>query len=362
MFFYFLLNTLVIAIGTLIPKKAKIRVISNTTVVVPVQSILLFILLLIFLGLRGEFTEDHKNYSAFFRNVCTSVSFKEIFTRTFTMENGFVLLNKLISYLSHSELFFHLVLSFCILCFFFHVFATKSRILWLTVLLFVNLGDYFGAMNLTRQVFAASLLFCGCNLIIERKWWKYFALILLATSIHTTSLVMIPACFLLVQKRNIIWNSIYFSAILILLFLLGPLVNFVGTIIPKYQNYHYGMGAGSINAIWAILAIYLFAIISIRFFIVDYESDDIFNIVLLNGTFLCLVFLILGIKIYMFTRFAYFFRPFACLLIPNLLSQFKDKNTKTLFIVIIAVFCVLYTHISLSGTGYDPYYFYSSGK
>lgn len=362
MIYYLIINLLIIVVGLFVPERINIRSSSTHPVKeIPLKCILLFGVLFVFLGFRGNFTTDYDNYSAYFVRIYENISFRDIFSHSFEMEFGFILISKLIGCFTHSILVYHAILSFGLLLLFFRIYKKHSALLWLSLLLFVNLGDYFGAMNLFRQVLAAAIIFSGFEFIVQKKYLSFLWLVIIAMTIHTTALVMLICYFILTSKRTAFWNIGFGIAGIFVWIFLPSIVNLIGSIFSKYADYHYGMGQGSVNAVVAILVIYIFAEISINFFLTDYQRNEPLNLVLLNGTFLCLMFLILGVRIYMLTRIAYFFRPFVCLLVPNILSYYSDKRIRNVFIVVIAVFCILYTQLTLSGTGYDPYYFYSGG-
>ena len=81
------------------------------------------------------------------------------------------------------------------------------------------------------------------------------------------------------------------------------------------------------------------------------------NNVLVNGLILYSIFIILGTQVQMKARMAYFFQPYLCLLIPNYIDSYKNTKAKTVLILLVSVLSILYPLITLSGTGYDPYYF-----
>lgn len=361
MYVYLLINFLIIIIGLSCPKQVTFAMGSNEkrSVRVPLQAVLLFTVLFMFMGFRGDFTSDYNSYSMFFERLHTSVSFRDLFTKTFTMEKGFVALSKTISVFTSSKLCYHLIVSFLLLLLYFRIFYKHSEMFWLSILLFVNLGDYYGSMNLVRQSLSAAIMFNGFTLLENKKIIKYSLLVVLAASIHTSALVMTIAYFVLRIDTNKVSRKIYIFASAVAIFiLLNYVVNAIKILFPKYQNYHYGMGNGSFNAVVAPLAVYIFLLISLKFFTSDYDHRSVKNIILLNGTLLSVICLAWGTKVYMFTRMVYFFRPYMCLAAPNVLNCYSDKKTKNTVIVIICVIAIAYTQVSLSGTGYDPYYFY----
>lgn len=361
MYIYLLINLLVIAIGSSCPKQVTFAIGSHdkSGVRVPLQAVLLFAVLFVFMGFRGDFTSDYNSYSLFFERLHTSVSFRDALTKAFTMEKGFVVVSKVISVFTSSQLCYHLIVSFILLLLYFRVFYKYSEMFWLSILLFVNLGDYYGSMNLVRQSLAAAIMFNGFTLIENKNIIKYCLLVIIAASIHTSALIMVIAYFVLKIDTSKASRKVYIFASAIAVFaLLNYVVIAIKILFPKYQNYHYGMGSGSFNAVVAPLAVYVFLLISLKLFTVNYDQRSLKNVILLNGTMLSVICLIWGTKVYMFTRLAYFFRPYMCLAVPGVLKCYPDEKVKRTVIAAICVIAIAYTQVSLSGTGYDPYYFY----
>lgn len=347
---YYIINLSILFIGFLYA--GRIKSLNKFLIVC------LFGLLFFFMAFRGNFTADYDNYYTYFLRVANNYSIIDIlsFKHRFVMEHGFVLLGKIISYISTSKIFYHSVISAILLLLYFKGFK-ESKNIWLAIFVFVNLGDYFGAMNLFRQALCAAVIFAGYKLLIEKKYIKFILVICVAATIHTTALILIP--LLLVWKTPIKRNKIIaFSCITVGAWIILPyFIQLVMYLFPAYQNYSYGMGGGSIYACFAMIAILLFVLYSIKFEIQDFDYNSTENIILFNSLLLALMFLILGVRVYMCTRIVYFFRPFVCVLVANILSQYKNAKHRAIFTVAICILATVYTIATLYDTGYNPYYF-----
>lgn len=92
-----------------------------------------------------------------------------------------------------------------------------SPIFVVSMLLYIFMGEWQGSFNGIRQYLASAILFSGHRYIIERKIWKYTAIVLLASLFHTTAMVMFVQYFILSRKLDlklIVFMTI--SAILLL--------------------------------------------------------------------------------------------------------------------------------------------------
>lgn len=75
----------------------------------------------------------------------------------------------------------------------------------LSVYLFIASGCHIGwMMNGLRQFLAVSIIFAATSLLIERKYIKLIIIILIASTIHSSALIMIPVIFIVHGKA---WNK-----------------------------------------------------------------------------------------------------------------------------------------------------------
>ena len=169
---------------------------------------------------------------------------------------------------------------------------------------------------------------------------------------------MIPLAFVLTAKISIKKFIVYCSLTTICVFFLSEIIDVLTNMLSVYENYSYGMLSGSVNAIVSLVGICIFVFYSLKFEVENFDINSLENRILINGTFLCLIFLILGIRIYMMTRFSFFFRPFACVLVANIIAHYKNKKNKLIVTIVILIIATLYTVVALYGTAFVPYYFF----
>jgi len=63
----------------------------------------------------------------------------------------------------------------------------------------INIMDYI-MFNLSRQIFAVSIMFLGSKYLFERNFKYYFLFVIIAMCFHTTAIIMLPMYFLLNMK------------------------------------------------------------------------------------------------------------------------------------------------------------------
>lgn len=320
-----------------------------------------FIILCFFSSFRGDFTEDYTNYINFFLK-SLNWPFVNIlnFNISFEMERGFVLLGRLIGTISNSPVFYVFCIS-AITIFLYLKFIDKwSQLQWVTILLFVSIGDYYASYNLMRQILASALFLMAVDFLKDKKYIKYIVFVLFLSLIHVSAIAMIPVGFLLVKKINFKQYMMIFVVTIILMKYLPNIISIVQIIIPRFNNYKFGMTAGSINSVIPTLGIILFAFVCLYLDkgSFDFDVDLPINRICLNATMFSAVLLLLGAtQIYMVVRLAYFLKPFSWILTANLLASCKNKSKRTIYIMLLCILSLAFVYITMVNTGYNPYYF-----
>lgn len=321
--------------------------------------VLSLVILVFFAGLRGAFTADYQSYADYFAKISENVNLSTILNPSsgFRMEKGFVLLCKLISYLSSSQVAFFTIVSVLTLVPYFLGFKKLSAMPVLTVLLFVGVGDYYATYNLMRQTLAAAIAFWGLSFWIDKKRVRFFLCLAVAVTLHRTALILLPLVFLLnlkICRRNVL---LICAAGLGIYILLPNIVELAQSLLRAYNGYSYGMGEGTINAVIPQLGMLAFVAVSVLLGNCDFDIHERKNRILLNAAIFSTVMMFLGMRIYIVTRFAYYLKPAFWVLIPNVIASYKKEWDRRAALVLICVLSIAFTWITLSGTGYEPYYF-----
>lgn len=315
------------------------------------------LILIFFAGFRGDFTEDYNSYSQFFEVINNEYSFKEIWTGNFYNEKGFIFLVKILGSIFNQPVFFMFFMSTVTIICFVREFQNSSKMFWLTILMFVSLGLYYDSFNISRQIMSSGIVFMGSKYLYDKKYWRYIVFVLFASLFHRTALFVIPFSFVLslkVNKRNL---SILAIIGIVAVVLLPRIVDIVQQNFGFYTGFTYGMGGGSWKALLLPLCLLLFCGYSFLLGKTELDINAKGNNVLINATVLYFLFILLGTQIQMVARLASFFQPYVYILVPNILYEYQNPKEEAVFLVYVTVLSILYPLITLSGTGYDPYYF-----
>lgn len=318
-----------------------------------------YLTLVYFSAFRGDFATDYKAYIYFF-NHFKEFGIWEVLKQKSWQEMGYTWLNSIIGVISKKEIAIMIATSTITLLLFYIVFFKESYMLWLTIILFISIGEYYPSFNMVRQTIAIGITFSGTTFLYKNSKIKYLIIITLAATIHNSALIMLPFIFILGKLK--MTKKLYillFFAFAFILFYLDPILNFISNYI--YKEYiiekAYGMSPISINKIIVQVGLSVFALLLVK----KEMLEDVKCRIWVNAVVAYLLFALLALKVKNFDRLAQYFLPYLFLLIPYIIYK-MEKAKKMLIVFSLFLVSTLYIYISFSGSGYDPYYFYWSNK
>lgn len=130
-----------------------------------------------------------------------------------------------------------------ILCYKTIVFYSNGNQSFLTLLMFMLMYTYCYMFNTFRYYFAIMIVVYSTTMLLDKKFIKFFILVLLATSIHATcvvSLLFLPV-WLIVKKPN--REFLYVLSVVIFVFLalfINPLFSVFVKVFAGYDIYYSG--------------------------------------------------------------------------------------------------------------------------
>lgn len=87
-----------------------------------------------------------------------------------------------------------------------------SRMIELSLYVYIASGMYLVSMNGVRQYLTAAIIFTATKYILDGNWKKYFLIVLFASTFHQSALVLIPIYFVVRRKA---WSTITFILLLL---------------------------------------------------------------------------------------------------------------------------------------------------
>lgn len=154
-------------------------------------------------------------------------------------ERGFSILIWILGHINNNPQFIVFITSGINIVLIITVLRKYSDNFTLSTYLYITTMVYYSAFNGIRQWIASAILFCGIKYLIEKDFKKYIMVILLASTIHISSLIMIVVYFIAQFKpfeKKMFAVLVLF--IILAIFLVPFLSNFTGMVEgTRYKEY-----------------------------------------------------------------------------------------------------------------------------
>ncbi|WP_018930678.1 EpsG family protein [Gracilibacillus lacisalsi] len=242
-----------------------------------------------------------------------------------------------------------------------------SKNYFISYLLFIGLGFFNFSFTGIRQTIAIILVLFSFKYILDKKFMKFFIIILIAATFHYAAIIFLPIYYI----AQIRWNYQYILYLIgsyILLFLLRAPIGELLTLLfyeenslDRYTSSDNIGGLAILILIVIILGIYVYSPIK-------YNSRE--NTILANIMVIAFFIQSLSSFSYLFTRLNMFFFIFIILYIPHIINNLDKlpvkltiKETKVIkllitMIIILAVSYYYINNLESDGNGIVPYYFF----
>jgi len=283
-------------------------------------------------------------------------------------EIGFTLFTKLFTVFWDSTIPYFAAISLFSLLPVFCIVKRKSKMPFVSLILFVVIGFYFSAFNTLRSCFVAGLSCLLFDDLLNGKTIKYFLKVAILMCFHTMAFVLFPVYFVLRMKifrTWKIWAAVLGTGVVMIclpvIFKLFDALLFGGFYSDVYVgNVLEGAAFGT-----AVLAIAIFFAL---LWGQRYVCDGLEERIILNGTLLwcCLAFFKLSIGI--LSRFQDLMSVYPVLCMPlivhgmvygkdgNRISERTGQITKLGLATILGTVAVVWLWFILRESPYNPYY------
>lgn len=158
---------------------------------------LAMILLVLFIGLRYNVGVDYENYQRIYENIYETL-----------IEPLFWLINVSVDWLSLG-VWGVMLLCAAIMIYFLHLTFLRTPFYVFSLFLFLMQG-YDTSVNVVRQAVAMAIFIYSLRYIVERSFFRYLLLILLAASFHISALFLVPLyCVARVRIKTVLYPFIF---------------------------------------------------------------------------------------------------------------------------------------------------------
>jgi hypothetical protein len=283
-------------------------------------------------GLRDPFVyPDNINYYYFFEGHFD-------YAGEGTLGWGYVTFTKIIRFLTSYYPVYFFVIAVLIIGSYAKTIKDYSPYIWVSLIIFI-LVNYYPTFFLLRQYLVMPLFFFCVKYTIERKLIPYMICILLAFTVHTTSVIIAPLYFLYgiqYSKWNMTWVAIGTVLAIGAFVLIGPLMSFVGSYYLHYFDLEQEEPAWQ-RAVMkvSIMVVYLFGM-------GKYFYKEGINRILFYSFLFNVVICVGAINLYGVFRLRDYFSIADIIGIPVVLATTKNKNTIKRILVVVAIIVYIY--------------------
>jgi transmembrane protein EpsG len=214
-----------------------------------------------------------------------------------------------------------------------------SRLFELSIYVYITSGAYMVSMNGIRQYIAAAIFFAATKYLIEGNWKKYSLIVLLASSFHSSALILIPIYFMVRRKA---WTATTLMLLLVAILFTFGYGQFSQAMFSALQDTHYSeyqksteQGANVIRVAVSAMPVILAYFGREKLRKIVPETDYIVNMSLLG-----VVFMIIATQNWIFARFSIYFGLYNLLLISWVVKLFADRDQKFFYYCIIVFFFI----------------------
>jgi transmembrane protein EpsG len=227
-----------------------------------------------------------------------------------------------------------------------------SRYFEIAVYVYITSGMFTTSMNGIRQYLAAAIAFTATKYILNGSFKKYAVVILLASTIHKSALVLLPLYFIV---RREAWSKVTYLLLTFSVFIVLGFNQFSEILFATLDDTQYGQykdfSEGGVN----ILRIAVNAAPVMVAFLGRHKlkqlwpkSDYIVNLAIIS-----MVFIIIASQNWIFARFNIYFGLYNLILMSWVLKLFKDNQQRFIYYLILLFYVVFYYYEHIIGFGLE---------
>lgn len=325
-YFIFLLIVLIIAYLTFRTNRQR-----------PIMLILLYLVMTCFAGFRSSYVgTDSASYAHEYEELSfNNVQLKQGLAALID-EPGFYFLQKLLGSISNEYIVLFLGVA-GIFCFFvLRSVKTSSVAPVLSLFVFITLGYYTFVFNAARQGLAMAIYMISIPYLMQRKFWRYMLVVLIAASFHKTIIIAIPLYFIFTMRYSYRTLALVTGGGLLVGYFLPDILSFGATIEERYTLYIEGHATGGylLTFFYVILAIFFIAQRK-QVKLEVLHRYDVFLLMLITGSAMYLVVTLTQAYVEL-TRFAAYFQT-SCIFLWAMLAKERKRPLHPLVYILAII-------------------------
>ena len=311
--------------------------------------------LIVVSGFRYNVGTDYYQYAEIYTVFAPDVVISE------AEEPGFMALCKFLTNYSMDPQLMFLVTSIItnvLIVFTIKKYSTKFE---LSMFLYITTFVYYSTMNGLRQWIASAIIFSGYKYLLNRDFKKYIIFILIASTMHSSALIMIPVYFVVnnktFSKKNLMIVIGFVLATLFYSQFTDILFSIIGN--TSYGHYEEVMGAGGNGVNPMRVAVYLAPLlVSLIYYKRVNPTGDKKIDIMINLCILDTLIWMLAMNNIFFARLTFYFDLYFLFLIPRVVCIGDKDINRLAYCVIVCGYFVFSYMLLISGDSWIiPYTF-----
>ena len=271
----------------------------------------------------------------------------------FDFEVGYFFLTKLCTFLFIGKSGFLFIVAILTYVPVFAAIYKHSSVPYISIVSYFAFGMFSYSLGVFRQMIAISILLCGWKYIVERRFFKYLLVVLLAMLFHSTAVIAL--CLYVLY--GIKWRRVILLLIpceLVLLFCGRYVVALAVKLLPQYAHYIGGkfdqQGGSYLMLLLLNVVLFIAVIMSKR----GRFKDDVVVCALILAVLLQAV----GYSMALFGRVVPYFSIYLLFAIPDIVYGMGKNWRKPAGVVAVAVLLFLAYRLISSNQYITPYYLF----
>lgn len=309
-------------------------------------------------GTRGDLDGwgDTGAYRLAFRDLPSSLSGIGDYITDEMKDKGFIVISVLIKSIigNRDVIYFTIIAGVCIFCVMGN-YKKYSCSFMMSAFLFVASGDYLQwSYNGIRQFIPVAILFACTGLLLKKKYTSLIIIILLLSTIHASTLIMIPVIFIVQGKP---WNEKTILLILLAMLAIAFVDRFTNIITEVMENSQY---SGEVDQYLSsegtnIFRVLVFALPAIVAFVfrsrIAYINNPLINLAVNMSVVSFGVYLVSAFTSGLFIgRIPIYFSLYNYILLPWEIENIFTKRSAQLLNIIMIVFYLFFYYYQVAIT------------
>ncbi|TLS35781.1 EpsG family protein [Pseudalkalibacillus caeni] len=277
----------------------------------------------------------------------TTFNWKDI---DYTGDFGFNILQMLLQKISDDPQV--LILTTAIMTNFLIVFVLYqySRFFELSIYVFITLGMFTTSMNGIRQYLAASIAFIATKYLLNGSFTKYTLIILLASTIHQSALILLPIYFFV---RREAWTKVTYLLLSSSLLIVIGFNEFSTLLFNALEETQYGHYSSFVEGGANKLRVMVDAVPVLIAYLGRHKLRELWpkSDIIVNMSLICLMFSLISSQNWIFARFNIYFGLYNLILISWLVLLFKERERRFVYYAILVCYMIYFVYEHLIGFG-----------